>query len=249
MTVMGHLREIRTRLVRVALVYVVLVVLCFLFIDSVSEALLRLGSGFNFVYTAPAELVTSYVKLTLVCALVLASPFVLYQIWGFVAPALTVREKRLGFLGLLGGLVFFLLGAVFAYFVAIPFMLEFFVNFNNSELITPMISYDNYLNFVLVTAVSFGVVFEMPVLSLLLSQFGILKPQFLRKFRKYALLIMAIVAAIITPPDVVSQVAILVPMMLLYELSVLISSAVVRRKASKNADSDDNEEDKDSPSD
>lgn len=142
MTVTGHLREIRTRLVRSALVYLLLAVLCFFVVGRISEALMALGRRFHFVYTAPAELVTAYVKLSLVCALVLASPFLLYQIWGFVAPALKRTEKRLVFLGLCGGLVFFLLGAVFAYFVAIPFMLDFFANFDPSGAVLPMISYE-----------------------------------------------------------------------------------------------------------
>ena len=233
MTVTGHLREIRTRLVRSALVYLLLAVLCFFVVGRISEALMALGRRFHFVYTAPAELVTAYVKLSLVCALVLASPFLLYQIWGFVAPALKRTEKRLVFLGLCGGLVFFLLGAVFAYFVAIPFMLDFFANFDPSGAVLPMISYENYLSFVLGSLVCFGVVFEMPMLALLLSQFGILKAKTLVRFRKYAVLVIAIVAAIVTPPDVVSQIVVLIPMMLLYEISILICRAVGRRKAAK----------------
>ena len=99
--------------------------------------------------------------------------------------------------------------------------------------VLPMISYENYLSFVLGSLVCFGVVFEMPMLALLLSQFGILKAKTLVRFRKYAVLVIAIVAAIVTPPDVVSQIVVLIPMMLLYEISILICRAVGRRKAAR----------------
>lgn len=250
MPIMAHLGEIRKRLVSIALVYLLLAVACFIVVEYFVEALLNLGDQLSFVYLSPGELVSGYFRLALIMALVLASPFILYQIWGFLRPALKAKEKRACLFGLCGGLIFFLLGAIFAYFVAIPFMLDFFARFGSLE-ISASISFEKYMNFLISTLVCFGLVFELPVLSFLLSQLGILKPDFLAKVRKYAILVIFIIAAIITPPDVVSQVMIALPMLLLYELSIWVSKAVCRRKEEKakreeaGEDDDEDEDDED----
>ena len=233
MSIPGHLREIKTRLTRVILVFVAALVLSYLFSETIVIEFIRMGQVFDFVVIDPAEMVSCYVKITLVMAFVITSPVILHQIWGFVRPALLPSEKRIGFFSLLGGLFFFVVGAVFAYLVAVPFTLQFFVSFGALDVITPQISFLSYINFVLGTLVIFGVVFEMPMLTLFLTQIGLIKPKMLVKSRKIAILIIFIVAAIITPPDVVSQVVIALPMMLLYEISIWICKYIVKRKEAK----------------
>lgn len=242
MTVMAHLGEFRKRLVAIALVYLLLAIASFIVVEYIVGALIDLGGELNFVYLAPGELVASYFRLALIMALVLCAPFIAYQIWGFVRPALKTKEKQSCLFGLCGGLIFFLLGAVFAYLVAIPFMLDFFARFGTIE-ITASISFEKYMNFLISTLVCFGLVFELPVLSFLLSHLGILKPGFLAKVRKYAILVIFILAAIITPPDIVSQVMIALPMLLLYELSIWINKAVWKSKEAKAKREEEGEED------
>ena len=230
MTVAGHLRELRRRIVWMAVAFVAASVICFLFIERFVAVVLALSPDFSFVYLSPSELVTSYMKLALILGLVFSSPVILWQVWAFVQPGLTRAESRSALAAIVGGFVFFLLGAAFCFFVALPVTLRFFYNFNGSRDITASISFNNYMSFVLGMLVAFGLVFEMPVLSYLLARLGFLRPEWLVKGRKFAVLIVFIVAAIITPPDVVSQIMTAVPMLALYEVSILVSRAAAKKR-------------------
>ena len=256
MSLVGHLKEIRNRIALVFVALLVAFVVCFSFIKPLATKLLEMGQGFGFqyVYLSPSELITSYFKLSLILSVVIISPLMLAQIWGFVAPALTKREKKAIGPALSGGLVFFFIGAAFSYFIAIPFMIQFLVNYSQSDMISSAISVASYLDFMIGMLLTFGLVFEMPMLAFVLSNLGILTPEILRKMRSYAIVLIFIIAAVITPPDVVSQFMIAVPMLGLYELSVLISAVIAKRRAKREAmeeaglyedEDDDDEEDDD----
>ncbi len=225
MTVAGHLAELRRRLFIIVLALLGFSVLAFVFVQSFVDLMLGLSEGFHFVYLSPSELVTAYIKFSLVLGLVFASPIILWQVWAFVSPGLEGEERRSVKIAIGAGFLFFLLGAVFCYFVVLPMTLQFFYNFNGSKEITANISFNSYMNFVLSMMLVFGLIFEMPVLSFLLARLGVLQGMWLRKGRKYAILLVFIVAAIITPPDVVSQLMTAVPMLLLYELSIYVALA------------------------
>ena len=247
MTVAGHLKELRSRIFKSVLAFVVLSVLCFVFIQYFVDAVLALSPSFDFVYLSPSELLTSYMKLSLILGLVFASPIILWEIWAFVRPGLTRQEASSVRSAVIAGFVFFLLGMVFCYFLILPLTLEFLYNFNGSVDIAANISFSYYMNFILGMLVAFGAVFEMPVLSYLLSRLGVLKPQALIKARKYAILIVFLIAAIITPPDVVSQIMTAIPMLALYELSIAVSRAAAKKHAldEPEDDEDDDEDDED----
>lgn len=230
MTVTGHLKELRRRLFLSVIVYVALAGLSFAFIQFFVDAATGLSPQFDFVYLAPSELVMSYMKLALLLGLVFAAPFILWQAWAFIAPGLTAREKKSASAALVAGFFCFVIGMVFCYLLVLPMTLEFFYNFNRSTDIAATISFDSYMSFILGMLVAFGLVFEMPVLSFLLARLGILQPVWLVKGRKFAILIIFILAAIITPPDVVSQFMTGVPMIGLYELSIAVSKAAARQR-------------------
>ena len=230
MTITGHLDELRRRLFRIAAVFILASVVCFLFIQRFVDVALAMSPDFSFVYLSPSELFTSYLKLSFVLGLVLSSPFILWQVWGFIQPGLTEEEGKSALSAIVAGFLFFLLGALFCFLVVLPITLQFFYNFNGSTQITASISFNNYMNFVLGMLVAFGVVFEMPVLSFLLARLGLLKPEWLVAARKYAILLVFIVAAIITPPDVISQLMTAVPMLGLYELSIFVSRRAYKEK-------------------
>lgn len=215
--------------------------------QALANAMLQMGldAGFQYVYLSPSELLTSYFKLALVLAIVVVSPLLVFEIWGFVAPALTRKEKRAIKPALLGGFFFFCLGALFSYMgVALPFMIQFLVNFSTSDFINSAISVASYLDFMIGMLLTFGVVFEEPMLAFVLTKLGILTPDILRKVRHYAIPVIFVIAAIITPPDVVSQFMVAVPMIGLYELSILISSVIYKKKQNEDdADDDEDEED------
>ncbi len=242
MTVAGHLNELRRRIVLCAVVFVAASVLCFVFIQRFVDAALSLSTGFDFVYLSPSELLTSYMKLALILGLVASSPVLLWQFWAFIQPGLTDREARSARSAIVAGFVFFLLGVVFCYVLILPLTLQFLYNFNGSLDIAANISFNSYMSFVLGMLLAFGVVFEMPVLSFLLSRLGLLRPEWLAKGRKFAVLIIFIIAALITPPDVLSQLMTAVPMLALYELSVFVSRAAYRQRESLEDEEDEEDE-------
>ena len=221
MSLVGHLREIRNRIALSVTALVVAFIACFAIIKPLANAMLQMGldAGFQYVYLSPSELLTSYFKLSMVLAIVLVS-------------------------ALLGGFFFFCLGALFSYMVALPFMIQFLVNFSTSDFISSAISVASYLDFMIGMLLTFGVVFEEPMLAFVLTKLGILTPDILRKVRHYAIPVIFVIAAIITPPDVVSQFMVAVPMIGLYELSILISSVIYKKKQNEDdADDDEDEED------
>lgn len=247
MSLVGHLKEIRNRIAFIVVSLLVAFVVCFTFIKPLATKLLEMGQnfGFQYVYLSPSELITSYFKLSLILAVVIISPILLAQIWGFLAPALTKREKKAIGPAFAGGLVFFFIGAAFSYLIAIPFMIQFLINYSKSDMIASAISVASYLDFMIGMMLTFGLVFEMPMLAFVLSNLGILTPEILRKLRSYAVVLVFIVAAVITPPDVVSQFMIAVPMLALYELSILISAFVSKRRAKREAAGENDEDDDD----
>ena len=247
MTLVAHLREIRNRIALSVIVLVVAFFVCFSIIKPLANSMLEMGlnSGFQYVYLSPSELLTSYFKLALILAVVVTSPVLLFQIWGFVSPALSTKEKRAIRPALLGGIAFFCMGAAFSYLVALPFMIQFLVNFSQSDFIHSSISVASYLDFMIGMLLTFGLVFEEPMLAFVLTSLGVLSPHILRKVRSYAIPLIFFLAAIITPPDIVSQFMVAVPMIILYELSILISAAVYRRKQREQVLEDDEDEEDD----
>ena len=235
MSLMGHLKELRGRIAVIFVVFIIAFIIGFFFIREIADYFLRMGlvSGFNFVYLAPSELLTAYFGLSVITGLCVSAPIILYESWCFIAPALADRQKQAGYVALFAGFIFFAMGLLFAYVVVLPTMVQFFVNFNTSDYISSSISVGAYLKFVIGILLTFGLIFEMPILSLLLSSLGILKPQYMIKTRMYAVLIIFIIGAIITPPDVLSQIMVALPMIALYQVSIWVSMAVCKYKENK----------------
>ena len=173
-------------------------------------------------FTHPTEAFFCYMKVALVAGLFLTSPLIFWQIWSFVAPGLHKEEKiyllPISFFSAL----FFVAGAAFCYFVSLPFVFDFLMSYN-SEHIRSMLKMEDSLSFVLQLIVAFGCIFEMPLFVFFLSRMGIITAAWMRKVRRYAILASVIVAAILTPPDVMSQLLMAGPLLILYELSILVA--------------------------
>jgi sec-independent protein translocase protein TatC len=183
-------------------------------------------------YTHPAGYLNTYITLGVYLGVVMASPIVLYQVWLFVAPAL-YKHERSAITGFMLSTVFlFLAGIAFGYFVTLPYMLKFLVSFQgNAGPIAPMITVNEYFDLVLMVLLGLGLVFELPILIFFLSLFGIVTPKFLWHNFRYAVLIIAVVAAIITPtPDAQTMLIFMLPMVLLYFVGIAVSASVVKKK-------------------
>lgn len=238
MGVIEHLSELRNRIFIVVTVFLIITVASFNFCDDLVDLLVRRANtiGYKMVYISPSELFIQYVRMSVIGGLVLSSPVTLFQIWLFVKPALKKNEKTIVFLFLLAGLVCFIIGAYFAFMVVVPFTLNFFISVDKLQSVQATITVQNYLNFVITTLITFGVIFEMPVLTVLLSQLGLLKPEWLVKSRRVVIVVVFIVAAVITPPDVISQILVAIPMLVLFEVSTLLCKAISKRKKDREDD-------------
>jgi sec-independent protein translocase protein TatC len=185
--------------------------------------------GGSLIFTSVAEAFFTYMKVAFIAAVILVSPFVLYQIWAFVAPGLYQKEKRYVVPFVLGGSLFFAVGVLFAYFVAIPIGFKFLLGYA-TDFIKPLPSMKEYLSFSIKFLLAFGLVFEFPVVLVLLARIGVVDAKLLARQRKYAILLIFIFAAIITPPDFISQVLMALPLIGLYELSIFLSKIFGKKK-------------------
>ncbi len=229
LTLVEHLAELRKRIIYSSLLLILAVGFCYSFAAKIIKDLIDIARDVEFVFIAPAELLLSYIRISVIGGLIISAPFLIFQIWLFVIPGLKRKEKRLILFSLLLGSIFFIAGVAFAYFVVIPTLIVFFMGFQ-MDAIKPMISFNNYLGFVLSTIFTFGAIFELPILMILLTRLGILKVAFLKQNRKFIILIIFILAAILTPPDVISQTILAGPMILLAEIGIFLSSLVEKKK-------------------
>lgn len=221
LTVVQHLTELRKRIIWVLIVNLTLAFACYYFAGYLFTLISDLGTGMQLIYIKPSELFMVYIKLAVITAVVLASPFTLYQIWAFIRTGLKSSEKAYVVFITVFGLFFFALGTFFSYKVVVPITLAFFLGLRVEE-VAPMISVQEFVSFITSMLVSFGVVFEMPVVVALLAKIGILKEQMLKQRRGVIVVAIFVVAAVITPPDVVSQVLLAVPMLVLFQLSLFV---------------------------
>jgi sec-independent protein translocase protein TatC len=182
-------------------------------------------------YTSPAGYISLVINLGLYLGIVMAMPFVLYQIWLFVAPGLYRHERRAVSGFIISSMFLFLCGICFGYFILLPQMLRFLISFAYDGPVKPLISINEYFNLILIVLVGLGIIFELPILIFILSMFGIVTPRFLMRNFRYAMLIITVVAAIVTPtPDATTMLVFMAPMIVLYFIGVIVSYVVVRRK-------------------
>lgn len=226
-TFLSHLIELRTRLLR-AIVAVVVVLLCLFPFAKDIYALLAapllhaLPRGATMIATDVTGTFLVPLKVTLMAAFLIALPFVLYQMWAFVAPGLYQHEKKLAVPVIVSSFFFFLLGMSFAYFFVFPIAFGFFASYTPVG-VQMMTDIDKYLSFVLTMFIAFGVTFEVPVIVIVLVRLGVVSLDKLRSIRAYVIVGAFVVGAVFTPPDVVSQLLLAVPLWLLYELGLLLA--------------------------
>jgi len=223
----AHLQELRKRLILSFIAVGAGFVICYSLKDSIfnilaAPLLKMMPAGGSLIFTSVAEAFFTYMKVAFIAGLILTSPFVLYQIWAFVAPGLYQKEKRYVVPFVLSGSFFFALGIFFGYFIAIPIGFKFLLGYA-TDFIKPMPSMNEYLSFSIKFLLAFGLVFEFPVVLVFLARIGVVNAKMLARQRKYAILLIFIFAAVMTPPDLISQVLMALPLMGLYELSIFFS--------------------------
>jgi sec-independent protein translocase protein TatC len=235
MSFLEHLDELRKRLIVSLAAVAGGFFLCLFFINQIFAFIMRplltvLPRGGHFIYTEPAEMFMLQLKGAALAGLVLATPIVLYQVWLFIAPGLYSHEKKFAIPFVLMATFFFVSGVLFSHFVAFPWTWAFFASFS-TDYVDFMPKVSPVFSFYAKMLLAFGVIFQMPTLVFFLARFGLVTASFLIRYFKYALLIIFIVAAVLTPgTDVVSQLMMAIPMLLLYAISIVIAWLFGKKK-------------------
>ncbi len=221
----GHLTELRTRIIRSLLAVGVLALVAWNFSDFffsiIRKPILPYLPQGGLVFTAPMDKFMAHLKVSILTGVVLSCPVWIYQSWMFVAPGLYQNEKKLGYYFISFGTFLFLIGVLFVYLIVYPLAFEFLLNFGGN-MDSAMITINDYLSFFITTTLVFGLAFELPLVLTILGVLGVISKPLLVKFRRYAIVLICVLSAFITPPDVISMILLVLPLYGLYELSIFL---------------------------
>ncbi len=222
MPFLHHLEELRWRLLKSFLAIVAVSIAAFYFSDQLMEFLIAPLGERKLYFTEVTGSFYAYLKLSLLAGVLAASPVVFYQLWAFVSPGLYHKEKRAVLPLVFFSTLLFLVGSAFCYYTVLPYSLKFLIGFSG-DLLSPLITIGSYITFAGMLMLAFGICFQLPIAAYFLGRVGLINPALLRKGRRYAVVLILIFAAILTPtPDVATQLMLAVPLYLLYELSIII---------------------------
>lgn len=227
-SLLEHLDELRERLFKMIVSLVVGTCVAYIFIDEILFFLIKPVG--ELVFTAPADAFIARIMLSIFIGFFIAFPVILHQIWAFVGEGLEAQERK--YITIFGplSLLLFVLGSCFAYFLTVPLAVKFLLAFS-TENIRPMITIKSYIGFVGTFILAFGTVFELPLVLMFLTKIGIATPEFLRQKRKYAIVIIMVLSALITPPDCITQLMLAIPLIILYEIGLFCVQFVNREKS------------------
>ena len=237
LTITEHLSELRRRIIFILISVAVTSAGAYYFIDEILNFVTQAGGIEDFVFISPTEAFFVIIKLSLLTGLMGAMPFIFYQVWKYIGVALKKNERKyLIYFGPLSYLLF-LTGAAFAFKGVLPLGIKFLLSFSKQN-ITPLITLNAYVSFLGKMVTAFGLMFELPVVILFLSKIGVVTPKTLKKGRKYAIVVIFVLAAFLTPPDVISQIMLAVPVLAMYEISIWICIVVTKKREKKLGISD-----------
>jgi len=258
MSFLDHLEDLRWLLVRSSAVIVIMAIVTYAFSDFIFDDIIFGPTHTDFItYRFFCDLAQSlgvtgdicvkelpftiqntsmegqinvFIWTCVTAGFILAFPYILYELWKFISPALYEKEKKgaIGFI-VISSLLFFL-GVLFGYLVIVPLSINFVATFSVSSVVKNEFNLDSYIGMIKTSVIAAGLFFELPIIIYFLTKLGLVTPNFLRKYRKYAIVILLIVAAIVTPPDVVSQITVAIPMLMIYEASIFLSVFVEKKK-------------------
>src|SRR5690625_674274 len=232
MNIVGHLSELRNRLLVTGIFFIGFFILGFIFIKDIYY-FFENDIHFKLNITSPGDIIWIYFTIAGLIAIIATLPVLSLQLWLFIKPGLTKSERRASLSYIPAIFLLFVLGLVFGYIMFIKLILPFLLSLNDG-MFNELFTVDRYFRFLFQVMIPFAILFEIPVILMFLTSLGIITPKFLRKTRKYAYFILLIVGALVTPPDVILQIAVAVPLFILYEISIYLSTIVYRKKIQKH---------------
>lgn len=262
MSFLEHLEVLRWHIIKSLISILVVAIVAFIFKDILFNKILLAPKSPEFITnrllcqfgqivnvprlcinTIPLELISikmagqfsMHIMVSLIAGIVVAFPYIFYQFWRFIVPAMYPKEKSVAKGAVFTSSLLFLIGVGFGYFIISPLTIHFFSSYSVSDDVTNQINLISFVSTVSSLLLSSGIVFELPILVYFLSKIGLITPKFLKKYRKHALVIILILSAIITPPDIFSQLLISVPLILLYEVGIIIARRVEKKRLSQEA--------------
>ncbi len=230
--IVGHLSELRNRLIVTGLFFIASFIIGFIFIRDI-YSFFENDIDFKLTVTSPGDIIWIYFTIAGLIAIIATLPVLSLQIWLFIKPGLTKPERRASLSYIPAIFLLFVIGLVFGYLMFIKLILPFLLSLNNG-MFNELFTVEKYFRFLMRVTIPFAVLFEIPVILMFLTSLGIITPTFLRKTRKYAYFILLIVGALVTPPDVVLQLAVAIPLFILYEISIYLSAVVYRKKIKRH---------------
>ncbi|MCD6304726.1 MAG: twin-arginine translocase subunit TatC [Deltaproteobacteria bacterium] len=241
---LSHLEELRRRLAACAIAVGVGFAVSYAFSERLFEVLIMplkavMPEGDRLIFTNLPEMFFTYLKVAFLSGILMMAPFIFYQLWMFVAPGLYRHEKKYVIPFVITSTFLFVGGALFGYFIVFPFGFKFFIGFSN-EYVKALPSVKEYFSFAIKLLFAFGMAFELPVVIFFLTKMGLVTPDVLRRKRKYAILLIFVAGAILTPPDVITQCMMAGPLILLYEMGILVS-VIARKRKEENQQAEEDE--------
>ena len=228
MNVVGHLSELRSRLMITAIFFVIFFIVGFIFVEQIYHMFER-DLPFKLTITSPGDIIWVYFSIAGIIGLIGTLPVLSLQLWLFIRPGLTKTERRVSLSYIPAVFILFLLGLGFGYFMFIKLILPFLLSLNK-DMFNELFTVERYFQFMIRLIVPFALLFEIPIVIMFLTSIGLVTPQFLQKMRKYAYFILLIVGALVTPPDIFLQLTVAIPLFILYEISIYLSKLVYRKK-------------------
>lgn len=262
MSFLQHLEELRWHIIRSLIAVVAGAILAFVFKNFIFDTIILAPNNPDFITNRllcrladlvnapvlcinqnPVELIsikmsgqfTTHINISLVAGLIMAFPYVFWEFWSFFRPALYEKERKYARGAVTMASLLFTMGILFGYFIITPLSINFLGSYRVSDLVNNQINITSYIGSVTSVALSAGITFELPIVVFFLARIGVVTPEFMRKYRKHAIVLVLVVAAVITPPDVFSLILVTIPLVLLYELSIFIAARVVRKRAESDA--------------
>ncbi|WP_040981321.1 twin-arginine translocase subunit TatC [Oceanobacillus jeddahense] len=232
MNVGGHLTELRNRLIVTAIIFLLFFIVGFINVKSIYQFFVD-DIDMQLTIISPAEIIWIYFSLAGLIAFAGTIPIIAYQLWAFVSPALTAKEKRVSLAYIPGSLFLFVLGLVFGYVVFIKLIFPFLLSLND-DMFNVMFTVERYFGFLIKITLPFAFLFELPIVTMFLTSLGILTPAFMIKNRKYAYFILIVVGVLITPPDFFLQIVVAIPLIIIYELSIQLCRIIYKKKQAQH---------------